>query len=275
MTIALVQEGVGEAQGINIDIVLTQQATVDNVLIAVISTRSSTRIALATHEYAFVTVTEVQNTTEDDWLGIYYRIVTASDPADYSYDFSDLVSDSHAGWIGEYSGLDIASLVDKFASTARTTGTEISSGTTATTDIANELAVAGIAHRLTNTVTGWTNSFVTEGHSETVDPVAGVTVGTKILTATGAIETTATVSDDTSLGVIATFMGASTSVETSGTLNGGGSITASVTKHLTQVARPTSTITAGDWDTGPTTGQTLHGYAGDDSDTTYIEDTTV
>jgi hypothetical protein len=70
MTIALVQEGVGEAQGTNIDTALTQQATVDNVLIAVISTRGSVRIALATHEYAFVTVVEVQNTTEDDRLVI-------------------------------------------------------------------------------------------------------------------------------------------------------------------------------------------------------------
>jgi hypothetical protein len=64
-------------------------------------------------------------------------------------------------------------------------------------------------------------------------------------------------------------------VSTSGTLNAGGSIAAEVTKYLTQVARPASTITAGDWDTGPTAGQSLHGYTSDVSDTTYIYDTTV
>ena len=56
--------------------------------------------------------------------------------------------------------------------------------------------------------------------------------------------------------------------------NGGGSITAATSKFEHQILRPTSTITAGNWDSGPTTGQPLHDYAGDDSDATYVEDTT-
>lgn len=76
------------------------------------------------------------------------------------------------------------------------------------------------------------------------------------------------------LGGIAIELKAGGAVQTTGTLNGGGSISAAVTQHTNQIARPASTSTAGDWDTGPTTGQNLHDYAGDNSDTTYIEDTT-
>lgn len=66
-----------------------------------------------------------------------------------------------------------------------------------------------------------------------------------------------------------------TQATASGTINGGGGISPTVVRHLSQVLRPASTITAGDWDTGPTTGQNLHDYTSDDSDATYIEDTTV
>ena len=76
------------------------------------------------------------------------------------------------------------------------------------------------------------------------------------------------------LGGIAIELEAAGGVQTTGTLNGGGSITAVVAKHTNQIARPTSTITAGDWDTGPTTGQSLDGYTSDASDATWIEDTT-
>ena len=62
---------------------------------------------------------------------------------------------------------------------------------------------------------------------------------------------------------------------TSGVLNGGGSISAAVTRYENQTIRPISTITAGGWDTAPATGQNLHDYASDDSDATWIEDTTV
>jgi hypothetical protein len=65
-----------------------------------------------------------------------------------------------------------------------------------------------------------------------------------------------------------------TGATTSGILNGGGSIAATVTKRENQVLRPASTITANSWDTAPATGQNLHDYAGDDDDATWIEDTT-
>lgn len=57
------------------------------------------------------------------------------------------------------------------------------------------------------------------------------------------------------------------------TVNGGGSMSASATRFVNQVAQPISTVAAGAWDTGPTTGQSLHGYTSDSSDSTYIEDT--
>lgn len=63
-----------------------------------------------------------------------------------------------------------------------------------------------------------------------------------------------------------------TNVQTSGIINGGGGISATVTAQTNQIIRPTSTVTTGTWDTGPTAGQALHTYAGDDSDATYIFD---
>lgn len=63
-----------------------------------------------------------------------------------------------------------------------------------------------------------------------------------------------------------------TTPQVSGTMNGGGGISASVTKVLNQIVRPTSTVSAGTWDTGPTNGQSLHGYTSDESDATYIYD---
>jgi hypothetical protein len=62
--------------------------------------------------------------------------------------------------------------------------------------------------------------------------------------------------------------------QTSGILNGGGSMAATVTKHENQTLRPASTVTAASWDTAPTGGQSLDGYTSDESDATWIEDTT-
>jgi hypothetical protein len=67
----------------------------------------------------------------------------------------------------------------------------------------------------------------------------------------------------------------STGNTTAAALSGGANITATAEKHISQVLRPASTITAGSWDTGPTPGQSLDGYTSDESDATYIEDTTV
>jgi hypothetical protein len=58
------------------------------------------------------------------------------------------------------------------------------------------------------------------------------------------------------------------------TLNSGGSMTGVAIPHFQQIARPTSTVAAGNWDTGPTPGQNLHDYTSDTSDATWIEDTT-
>ena len=65
-----------------------------------------------------------------------------------------------------------------------------------------------------------------------------------------------------------------TGVQVTGVVNGGGSMAATVTKHENQTLRPASTVTAASWDTAPTGGQSLSGYTSDESDATWIEDTT-
>ena len=134
---------------------------------------------------------------------------------------------------------------------------------------------------LTGEVELWNSSFMTAAAAY------------KITTATTSLQPAATWSDfDGNTGTLMVVL-KSGGVATSGTLNGGGSfavtvrnleaaaiqngggsITAATSKFEHQILRPTSTITAGNWDSGPTTGQPLHDYAGDDSDATYVEDTT-
>ena len=155
-------------------------------------------------------------------------------------------------------------------------------GTTATTSQANELAVAAGAlweSGATIDVTGMGSSFTLD---EELNETGGWDViafaGSKVLSSTQTVNTDAafTSSADSGHGIIVTIKElGSQSETTSGTINGGGGLSASVTATEDQIARPASTIAAGDWDTGPTTGQNLHTYTSDGSDATYIEDTTV
>ena len=117
--------------------------------------------------------------------------------------------------IFEYSGIDTASPLDRTASNACSTTTSCSTGTTATTSVADELIIAGIA---TMGASGgwdntWTNGFTQQS---TVESTGGGANGHSasstadiIVSATGTFETTeGWTTTRSAQGVIATFKAA-------------------------------------------------------------------
>jgi hypothetical protein len=169
-------------------------------------------------------------------------------------------------------------VVDQQVHNTVASGTSVASGNTPTLSSADQLIIA-LCHAwavadITFT-TGYTLDFNYDGGNNAELYYQGG--AHKYQAATTAAAATADWSGGaTDFGqVFVVTFDLSTGVETSGTINGGGSISASVTQQSSQILRPASTIAAGTWDTGPTTGQSLDGYTSDDSDSTYIEDTAV
>ena len=90
--------------------------------------------------------------------------------------------------IEEWSGLATSNVLDKVAYTTGTgsTVTSRSSGTTATTSQAEELAIVGVVNGAIVTNQAWTNSFTVERHASCVYQ----TGGSKVLSSAAAIEST-------------------------------------------------------------------------------------
>lgn len=210
-----------------------------------------------------------------------WKIAGASEPTTATW----TLSSGNQGLVtwSEYSSTTdwLANPVDVTAASGTGTGTSCSSGTTAPTTQGEALAIA--AYRIYGGSdllgTSLSNSFTMRVEADVELPQSWslqLFQADKILSSTGQQESTLswTTPSASHRGVIAVFLPDSTTITTSGTLNAGGSIAAATIDHQNQIARPTSTTDAGDWDTGPTTGQDLHTYAGDNSDATYIQDST-
>lgn len=164
--------------------------TQNNLLIAGFFTRSSQPYTAPT---GWTLAVEVQNTTENDWAAIYYRVAGASEAT--AVTFSDLDTSSSGGSslsISEWSGMATSTPLDVVASTGRTSGTSISSGTTATLAQANELCYAVVGIRAAS-VTGLAvdNSYTLLNQAGTTDNEANM-VGDayRVVAATDAQTTT-------------------------------------------------------------------------------------
>lgn len=151
---------------------------------------------------------------------IFYRVAQAGDSATTTYTIASSTSIEVA--VYEYSGLLTSGVLDKTANSipGASVGT-LSTGTTATTTQADELAV-GLWGTFNNTsdVTAYTNSFteqfdLSSSGSGTNDRLF---TGVKILSATGAVESTATFSTNANnpVGVVATFKAATDAGSVSG-----------------------------------------------------------
>lgn len=159
--------------------------TVNNLGVATIQSNDGT----CTNETGWSTAIDIYNATEDDFARIAYKVFGASESATVT--FTGFAGNTKLLGLSEWTGNATASPLDQTASTGRTTGaTSISSGTTATTAQADELAVAVQALRALNGGgLSYTNSFSGFHNLNNGSAFSGLSA-TKILSAAAAIETT-------------------------------------------------------------------------------------
>jgi hypothetical protein len=272
----IVQDKSGAAtSGTTVGVTFDQTATDGNLLVAMVSTGAD---GITTP--GDWSIGRTHGSANDQWAGLYYK---ESDGSETALTVTCAGSEEHTLSFVEFEGPWQASPLDKVNS-SDTYGTSVDNidiGTTGTLSEADEVACAFAWNWNGDGVGLWS---IDSGFTELHDLFGGSSQmsysATKLVSATTALNPNIQFETDDfdlgwSIGIISTFLLETAQHETtSGILNAGGNITTSVTKRTGQIARPASTVTAGDWDTGPTTGQNLHDYASDDSDTTYIEDTT-
>lgn len=149
---------------------------------------------------------EILNTNATDELGLHYRIVQGGDGTSWTVGTS---GGANLFVCREWEGPFDATPLDVTASTTVTIAPATkSSGTTGTTAVATSLAIASLSQRdVTVTVTSWSNSFT--GAAQAVDANSSINTAYKVLSATGAQETTATMSAAAGqmVGLIAVFKG--------------------------------------------------------------------
>lgn len=142
-----------------------------------------------------------------DQGAIYYKIAEGGETSVIP---GSATADEHAAIVIEIEGPWAASPLDQTASNGPATRNTTSSGTTSTTTQADEIAVALMTGRSQFALfTAWTNAFVARGGI--ASSFKSCAVATKLLTATGAQETTADHLDSiVTMGGIATFKKAAT-----------------------------------------------------------------
>ena len=222
-------------------------AAANNLLVTVIATDKS-----AGTYYAPAGFTPIH-----DYIGpsvssaMAYKI---ADGGETAITWSYAASEESSIWVGEYAGLASSNVFDVAAEadSADVTVTSQTTGTTAATAQANELAVAmfGIDSGTNATGRSWTNSFTEVSFLGTGSSTAGLGVATKILSSTGTQTTTASWSlTDQACGIIATFKTPSAAATISSAANqtftvnqsATGISTITITDHAT-----TATITNAD-----------------------------
>jgi len=204
---------------------------------------------------------------------IYYKVAGASEGTTVSWTLGSLKY--YGAAFLEYSGMDATPADQNASNSSAGTYPDLTVTAASQNAIANSLIViAGLVYQDNITVSGSTGYV--EEYTAAEANWMNTWFGTRI---TSALETPSfTLTHDEGANAemqvsMAVFSEASAR-PTSGVVNGGGGITATAAKFEDQLARPASTVTASSWDTGPTTGQNLHTYTSDDSDATWIEDTT-
>jgi hypothetical protein len=151
-----------------------------------------------------VALTDSPNT---DQGALYYKVATASESTTVTCTSSG--SNEHMIYVGEFEGPWNATPLDQVASNGPASGSDdVSSGTTAATAQADELAVALFTAREDAALaSSFTNSFVElfDGVKTSWKTIAGAS---KVLSATGTVETTISWSDlagQSGMGGVATF----------------------------------------------------------------------
>ena len=193
-----------------IEVTFTNSPAVGNLIVAVHFTG-------ATDSQAYTGMTEavpVTDGTNSDQGAIYFRVVQAADGKTWGANSGG--ADEHGIIVWEIEGPFAASPLDQTAVNAGNPVTApgsglMSTGTTGTTSQNDEVAIAIVTDRGGDSVSSWSNTFV---NSERGPMDAKTVFGAfKVLTATGTVETTATMSSgaDVYMAGIATFKKAAAS----------------------------------------------------------------
>lgn len=149
----------------------------------------------------FTEAVAVTDGIREDALAIYWKIAAGGET---SVAPGSDASDEHGAAVIEIEGPWESSPVDKTATNDATMESTTSSGTTATTSQADEVAVCALSTRsLAPGYSSWTNSFLEQEDIEMANKITAA--ATKLLSSTGTVETTATHSLEWSMGCVATF----------------------------------------------------------------------
>lgn len=173
-------------------IVLDSTPTENNVIIVFVTSGASITVGPSGY---------TQATSGNDFVRghCYYKIAGASESATISITIS--VADAVCLQAFEYSGLLNADLLDQTSSVTDVgSGTTIVSGTTGTSEQANELVFVS-AHMRTSevpaqSVTAWTNSFTIENECVSTGAANSnvlLNVASKIVSAVGTFQSTGTI----------------------------------------------------------------------------------
>jgi hypothetical protein len=146
------QSAASNANATSISTTLPATPTRGNLLVAVAgNASSSTPLTPAGWSVA------IDQTANAPGQAIFYKIAGAAESATVT--ISGYSSATRLGiQVYEYRGAATSAPLDRTASSSGT-GTVMSSGTTATTSVANELVVAAFVINTGTTVDGWTNAF--------------------------------------------------------------------------------------------------------------------
>lgn len=175
-------------------------ATVNRLLVAICFTRGD----VLTNPAGWTTAVNVDNLVNNDELRIAYKIAVGGET---DVEFTWAANDTAGLSIFEVSGNDASSPLDRTASTGITGGVSaLSSGTTGTTTLADEISFCGFGLRQSVSSPSLTNSFTLEHHLESVAQVATLLSGSRIVAGISTYETQAswTTAAD-AMGCIATF----------------------------------------------------------------------
>jgi len=208
MAIALVQEKTNSQStsetATTIDVVLDATATAGNLLIT----------ACSTDKDAVSWTPPSGFTIMDPYNGISVSLAMAWKVAaggEQTITWTSSIEE-HNAWVGEYSGLTSTPFdVKAAANSAETDVAAQTSGTTGTTAQNDELAVAAFAVDSASIggTTGYSNGFTEKAAVTDINSGNSVLwVATKVLTATGTVETTLTITgggSDQMAGQVATF----------------------------------------------------------------------
>ena len=182
--------------------------TQDNLLVLVHHYRDDVTVTLPAGWTQAVALVSDKSTTT-----IAYRIAGVAEGTGVTVSVSR--SKHQTLHIFEYSGIDTASPLDKTASNPCSTPTaSCSSGTTATTSVADELVIAaiGLAGASGSWDDTWTNAFTEQSTVEstgTSDERSASSIADRIVTTTGTFETTeGWTTNHKAQGAIATFKAA-------------------------------------------------------------------